>query len=105
MYSAALGAMVPGHLHSTRATRPNTPTPFPGPMPPLHRHTRVGHDKIRAPPTTLTYFIQRQFVFKMLKTTATKKVWQVAPLFNPLMPIVLNREHRVLPDFVKQCGH
>jgi hypothetical protein len=49
--------------------------------------------------------MQRDFIYMMLKTTATKKkVSQVAPLFNPFNPIVAKTQHRVLLDFVKPCG-
>jgi hypothetical protein len=59
------------HLRSPRATRPVTPTAFLGPVPPATQESAMM--KTGRHLTTLANFMQRQFVYMMVKTTATVK--------------------------------
>jgi hypothetical protein len=55
-------------------------------------------------PTTSANFQQRQFMYTMPKTSAFKKVSQVAPLFDLFWPIVSFWDHSVSADFLKWLG-
>jgi hypothetical protein len=63
--------MVLMHLRSTRATRPAHTHRLPGACAPATQESAMM--KSGRPPTTSANFMQRQFVYMMLKTTATKK--------------------------------